>query len=69
MVIDQFTAAGFRVVALQRGPHLRTSAFVDDDELKTVVRDEISAGVRPEASSTPGSSYSLTVTVDWAFHT
>jgi choline dehydrogenase-like flavoprotein len=41
VVIDQLTAAGFRVVALQRGPHLRTKDFVDDDELKVVWRDEL----------------------------
>lgn len=41
VVIDQLTAAGFRVVALQRGPHLRTGDFVDDDELKVVLRDEL----------------------------
>ncbi|MEE8519910.1 MAG: GMC family oxidoreductase, partial [Gemmatimonadota bacterium] len=41
VMIDQLTAAGFRVVALQRGPHLRNQDFVDDDELKVVWRDEL----------------------------
>jgi choline dehydrogenase-like flavoprotein len=41
VLIDQLTAAGFRVVALQRGPHLRTKDFVDDDDLKIVLRDEL----------------------------
>lgn len=41
VLIDQLTAAGFRVVALQRGPHLRTMDFVDDDELKVIWRDEL----------------------------
>jgi choline dehydrogenase-like flavoprotein len=38
VVIDQLTAAGFTVVALERGPHLSTSEF-DDDELRNGVRD------------------------------
>ena len=41
VMIDQLTAAGFRVVALQRGPHLRPTDFVDDDELKVIWRDEL----------------------------
>jgi len=41
VLIDQLTAAGFRVVALQRGPHLRNQDFVDDDELKVIWRDEL----------------------------
>ena len=41
VLIDQLTAAGFRVVALQRGPHLHTKDFVDDDELKVIWRDEL----------------------------
>ncbi len=41
VMIDQLTAAGFRVVSLQRGPHLRTKDFVDDDELKIAWRDEL----------------------------
>ena len=41
VVIDQLTAAGLRVVALQRGPHLLTKDFVDDDELKVIWRDEL----------------------------
>ena len=40
VMIQELTAAGFRVVALQRGPFLKTSDF-DDDELRTVIRDEV----------------------------
>ncbi len=40
VLIQELTAAGFRVVALQRGPFLQPSQF-DDDELRTVVRDEV----------------------------
>jgi len=40
VMIEQLTAAGFRVVALQRGPFLTPSDF-DDDELRTVIRDEV----------------------------
>ncbi len=32
----ELTAAGFRVVALQRGPYLRNQDFVSDDELRAV---------------------------------
>ena len=39
VMIDQLTAAGFRVVALQRGPYLRNQDFVDDDELRIVWRN------------------------------
>jgi len=41
VLIDQLTAAGFRVVALQRGPHLRTKDLVDHDELKIAWRNEL----------------------------
>ncbi len=41
VMIQELTAAGFRVVALQRGPYLRNQDFVDDDELRTVWRDEL----------------------------
>jgi choline dehydrogenase-like flavoprotein len=40
VMIDQLTAAGLRVVALERGPYLETSEF-DDDELRNVVRDQV----------------------------
>ena len=40
VMIQELTAAGFRVVALQRGPFL-TPADFEDDELRTVVRDEV----------------------------
>jgi len=40
VMIDQLTAAGFRVVALQRGPYLQTSDF-NDDELQTFWRDDV----------------------------
>jgi choline dehydrogenase-like flavoprotein len=38
VMIQELTAAGFRVVALQRGPLLSTDDFVDD-ELKVMIRD------------------------------
>ena len=38
VMIDQLTAAGFSVVALERGAYLPTSEF-DDDELRNGVRD------------------------------
>lgn len=40
VMIDQLTAAGIRVVALERGPALATSEF-DDDELRNVIRDQV----------------------------
>ncbi len=40
VMIKELTAAGFRVVALERGPHLQTSQF-SDDELAVAVRDTL----------------------------
>jgi choline dehydrogenase-like flavoprotein len=40
VMIDKLTAAGMRVVALERGPRLTVAEF-DDDELRNVVRDEV----------------------------
>ncbi len=40
VMIQELTAAGFRVVALQRGPYLKPSDF-HDDELKTLIRDQV----------------------------
>jgi choline dehydrogenase-like flavoprotein len=40
VMIQELTAAGFRVVALQRGPFYKPSDF-NDDELRTVIRDEV----------------------------
>ena len=40
VMIQELTAAGFRVVALQRGPFLKPTDF-DDDELRTVIRDQV----------------------------
>lgn len=40
VMIDRLTAAGMRVVALERGPELTPGAF-DDDELRNVVRDQV----------------------------
>jgi choline dehydrogenase-like flavoprotein len=40
VMIQELTAAGFHVVALQRGPFLQTSEF-SDDELHMVIRDEL----------------------------
>ncbi len=41
VMIQELTAAGFHVVALQRGPYLRNSDFVDDDELRVDRRDTL----------------------------
>jgi len=40
VMIQELTAAGFRVVALQRGPYLKPADF-DDDELRTIIRDQV----------------------------
>ena len=40
VMIKELTAAGFRVVALQRGPLLSPDDFVDD-ELKVMIRDAL----------------------------
>lgn len=40
VMIDRLTAAGFSVVALERGPRLEPAAL-DEDELRTVFRDEV----------------------------
>ena len=40
VMIQELTAAGFRVVALQRGPFLQPGDF-HDDELRTIIRDEV----------------------------
>jgi choline dehydrogenase-like flavoprotein len=40
VMIQELAAAGFRVVALQRGPFLQPAQF-DDDELRTVIRDQV----------------------------
>jgi choline dehydrogenase-like flavoprotein len=40
VMIDQLTAAGLSVVALERGPFLPPSEF-DDDELRNSIRDEV----------------------------
>ena len=52
VMLDRLTAAGFRVVALERGPQLQTSQF-DDDELANVVRDHSSrrSSSRPTGST------------------
>ncbi|WP_440874292.1 GMC family oxidoreductase [Thalassotalea sp. PLHSN55] len=42
VMIDQLTAAGMRVVALERGPHF-TQADFDEDELKNIVRKNVFA--------------------------
>ena len=41
VMIQELTAAGFRVVALERGPLLELSQFISDDELSVVWRDEL----------------------------
>ncbi len=40
VMIQQLTAAGFKVVALQRGPYLKPADF-HDDELRTMIRDQV----------------------------
>jgi choline dehydrogenase-like flavoprotein len=40
VMIQELTAAGLRVVALQRGPFLKPTDF-HDDELRTIIRDEV----------------------------
>ena len=55
VMIDQLTAAGFRVVALERGPELSLADF-DDDELRNVIRDQVFSRdqletFRPDAQS------------------
>lgn len=46
VMVQELTEAGLRVVALQRGPFLQTTDFVDD-ELATIIRDEqFTRGVR-----------------------
>ena len=53
VMIQELTAAGFRVVALQRGPYLRNSDFVSDDELGTVplFSPDLVETWRPDAGS------------------
>lgn len=41
VMIRELTRAGHEVVALERGPQLQTSHFMDDDELSIIIRDEL----------------------------
>ena len=41
VMILELTAAGFHVVALERGPKLELQQFMSDDELSFVIRDEV----------------------------
>lgn len=41
VMIQELTAAGFHVVALERGPKLELQQFMSDDELSFVIRDEV----------------------------
>jgi len=41
VMIDRLTAAGLRVVALERGGELTNADFMRDDELENVIRDQI----------------------------
>ncbi len=41
VMIQELTAAGFKVVALERGPKLELSQFLSDDELSVSIRDEL----------------------------
>ncbi|MEE8175752.1 MAG: GMC family oxidoreductase, partial [Gemmatimonadota bacterium] len=53
VMIQELTGAGFRVVALQRGPYLRARDFVSDDELRTasLFSPEQIETWRPDANS------------------
>ncbi len=56
VMIQELTAAGFKVVALERGPKLELTDFLSDDELSVSIRDELfSPGQletwRPDASA------------------
>ena len=51
-MIDQLTAAGLAVVALERGPFLATSDF-DDDELRNGVRDLVFSANQEETFQNP----------------
>ena len=52
VMIDQLTAAGFSVVALERGPYLHTSEF-DDDELRNGIRDLVFSPDQEETFRNP----------------
>ena len=41
VMLQELTAAGFKVVALERGPKLETADFMSDDELSVQFRDEL----------------------------
>ena len=41
VMIQELTEAGFRVVALQRGPYLTTADFLNNDELEVTIRDSL----------------------------
>ena len=41
VMIQELTQAGFRVVALQRGPELTTTDFLNNDELEVTIRDTL----------------------------
>ena len=47
-MLQQLTEAGFRVVALQRGPELETGQF-SDDELQIIIRDGLFAADQLES--------------------
>ena len=52
VMIDQLTAAGFSVVALERGPYLPVSEF-DDDELRNGIRDLVFSANQEETFRNP----------------
>jgi choline dehydrogenase-like flavoprotein len=54
VMIDRLTAAGFSVVALERGPNLPVSEF-DDDELRNGVRDLVFSANQEESFRNPQS--------------
>jgi choline dehydrogenase-like flavoprotein len=67
VMIQELTAAGMRVVALQRGPFLKPSDF-DDDELRTVIRDQVFSPDHVETwrfdAASPSETGRFTMTAD-----
>ena len=59
VMIDQLTAAGFSVVALERGAYLSTSEF-DDDELRNGVRDLVFSPNQEESFFNPATGETQT---------
>jgi len=60
VMIQELTAAGFRVVALERGPRLDVSQFLGDDELSVIIRDELFSKGQIETSRRDETTPALT---------